>query len=512
MAQMLLETLERNYARLRGAIDTLIDHSRVEDGSIKIEIPLDSLQNPTPGPTSAITTQLPSPAANKTSATYNPLEATPPAESHTNYRILLIDDSTLYRSLIRMLLTNEGYTVIEASNGIVGLDIARQQQPDLIVLDMEMPFLHGTQVSQILREDPDTKTIPQIFVSSHARLLEMAPPNVGVVSKSSEPTALLAAIQQTIAAGLLRAEQPPTLLIVDDEPDLVRILETILQENGYRVVSAHSGPEALVLAQKQSFDLIILDLLLPDLDGFAVLGALRARSSTAITPIILLSARDSAEEKVRGLQLGADDYVTKPFAADELVARVRAALRRRELEGGANPSTRLPGNVAIEQTIRRRIEQQQSFAVCYTDLDNFKAYNDTYGFLKGDAVIQQTAHVLLSTVEQVGNRDDFVGHIGGDDFIVITTPDRAKQVCTKAIELFDTFAPLFYDPETRSQGYIDAFDRQGRPVRYPFVSLSIAVVSDTQRAIRHFAEVAQRAVELKKRAKEIPGSAYVIEE
>ncbi len=206
----------------------------------------------------------------------------------------------------------------------------------------------------------------------HMRLLDQAPPNVEVVPKTAAPTALLDAIQRTIAAGRLRAEQPPTLLIVDDEPDLLRILEVMLHEDGYRVVSASAGNEALLLAQKQSFDPLILDLLLPDLDGFAVLGALRARAPTALTPIILLSARDSAAEKVRGLQLGADDYVTKPFSAAELLARVRAAPRRRELEGGANPSTRLPGNVAIEQAIRRRIENNQPFAVCYTDLEQLQ--------------------------------------------------------------------------------------------------------------------------------------------
>ncbi len=115
-------------------------------------------------------------------------------------------------------------------------------------------------------------------------------------------------------------------------------------------------------------------------------------------------------------------------------------------------------------------------------------------------MIQQTAHVLLAAVELAGNRDDFVGHIGGDDFIVITSPNRAEAVSAQAIEAFDALAPLFYDAETRTRGYIDAHDRQGQPDALPFVSLSIAVVSNGQRAIPHLAEVAQRAVEFKKSA------------
>jgi diguanylate cyclase (GGDEF)-like protein len=512
LTRELLETLERNCTRLRSAVDTLLEHSQVAEGQVWVNVPLEAF-NQALGELATMLPVLNTTAAPASIADspHTPAPA-PLADGTTIYSVLLIEDSPTYRGVMRMLLQGAGYIVLEAANGILGVDIARLQKPDLIVLDLELPLLSGEQVSQILREDPDTKAVPQIYVSGHMRLLDQAPPNVEVVPKTAAPTALLDAIQRTIAAGRLRAEQPPTLLIVDDEPDLLRILDVMLQEDGYRVVSASAGPEALVLAQKQSFDLIILDLLLPDLDGFAVLGALRARAATAMTPIILLSARDSAAEKVRGLQLGADDYVTKPFSAAELLARVRAALRRRELEGGANPSTRLPGNVAIEHAIRRRIENNQPFAVCYTDLDNFKAYNDTYGFLKGDAVIQQTAHVLLAAVEQAGNRDDFVGHIGGDDFIVITSPNRAELVCARAIEAFDALAPLFYDAETRTLGYIDAHDRQGRPMRFPFVSLSIAVVSNGQRAILHLAEVAQRAVELKKRAKEIVGSAYVIEE
>jgi diguanylate cyclase (GGDEF)-like protein len=518
----LLETMERNYARLHNTLDILLEHSEVVEGQVQIIAPLGAFGVVPEKPTASVPshTAQPEPPATRQQ---EPAAATAPAALAEGGKptptvasgagtVLLIEDSATYRGVIRMMLQGAGYIVLEAVNGMQGVDMARQHHPDLILLDLDLPVLSGPQVAQVLREDPETKAIPLIYVSGYTRLLAQAPPDVEVMPKTAAPTALLDVVQRTITAGRSRAEQPPTLLIVDDEPDLQRILGAILREDGYRVVSAAAGTEALALAQKQSFDLIILDLLLPDIDGFAVLGALRARPATALTPIILLSARVSAAEKVRGLHLGADDYVTKPFSADELLARVRAALRRHELEGGANPSTRLPGNIAIERAIRRRIETNTPFAVCYSDLDNFKAYNDTYGFLKGDAVIHQTAHVLLAAVEREGNHDDFVGHIGGDDFVVITTPDRAEQVCTRAITAFDALAPLFYDTETRARGYIDAHDRQGRPMRFPIVSLSIAVVSNERNAILHLAEVAQRSVELKKRAKEITGSVYVMED
>jgi DNA-binding response OmpR family regulator len=425
---------------------------------------------------------------------------------------LLIGECIRDEYAIDSALRAAGYYLLCANTGPDGIDMAREQHPDLIVLDLDLPLPGAHQVAQILREDPETKTIPMIYAAGSTPAPAQLPPHVDLLPRGAEPETLLMLTDQSIAAARARAEQVPTLLIVDDDADIQRILALRLQQDGYRVVRANTGAEALIAAHKQLFDLVILDLLLPDIDGFSVMGALRARTATAMMPIILLSARDSAAEKVRGLQLGADDYVTKPFSPAELQARVSAALRRHEREAGANPSTGLPGNIAIERALRHRIQRNLPFAVCYADIDNFKAYNDTYSFLKGDAVIQQTAHVLLEAIEQRGNHDDFVGHIGGDDFVVITTPDRAPQISAHAIASFDLLAPLFYDPETRQRGYIDAIDRQGRPARFPFVSLSIGIVSTALHPITHVAEVAQRSVEPKKHAKELPGSVYVFEE
>lgn len=160
----------------------------------------------------------------------------------------------------------------------------------------------------------------------------------------------------------------------------------------------------------------------------------------------------------------------------------------------------------------RRINQKTPFAVCYSDLDNFKAYNDTYSFLKGDAIIQQTAHVLMAAVRQHGNLDDFVGHIGGDDFVIITTPDRVEALCCEAIARFDEVIPFYYDAEVRARGYIDGIDRQGNPARFPLVSISIAVVTNRERPFSHPGEVAQRSIEPKKLAKRQLGSVYVVDD
>jgi len=505
----LIETLERNYMRLNSSIDILLRNVRIAGDTVEIIVPLDLFgvaDQPEPD----------TPAAEESATTgtgdnhITTMDQLPAA--NIPGMILIIAGRSEQRERVHAALDRAGYQVLLPNSGAEGIDLARVRHPDLIVIDHQLALPGASQVAKILRDDPDTKTIPLIFIADRPFTPEPLLQQIEVVLLHEDSEVLVALVSKRIDAARASASLAPTLLIVDDDADIQRIVMLRLQQDGYRVVQARNGAEALIAAQKQTFDMIILDLLLPDIDGFSVLGALRARTATATTPIVLLSARDSAAEKVRGFQLGADDYVTKPFSPAELQARVRAALRRYEREAGANPSTRLPGNIAIEQTLRRRIEQNVPFAVCYADLDNFKAYNDTYSFLKGDAIIQQTAHVLLEAVEQAGNTDDFVGHIGGDDFVVITSPDRAEQIAGVAIRQFDLLSPLFYDPVTRKRGYIDALDRQGRPTRYSFVSLSIGIVSSGRHPIQHVAEVAQRSVEPKKRAKDLPGSVYVVED
>jgi PleD family two-component response regulator len=501
----LLETLERNCARLSSTVEVLLHNSRLDDDSIEIVVPLRALGLGA-APAAA---RAPTPGANVLEQQAQPSAA---PERETMYAVLIIGAPSAARDSIAETLVGAAFDVLLATGGAGGIDIARDRRPDLVILDLDLPLPGAQQVAQVLREDPETKTIPLIFAVGQTPSPAQLPPHVDLLPPDAPRAALLALVEQTLAAAHARASQAPAVLVVDDDADIQRIVTLRLQQDGYRVLAATTGTEALIVAQKQLFDLIILDLLLPDIDGITVLGALRARTATAMTPIILLSAKNSSQEKVRGLRLGADDYVTKPFSPAELQARIRAALRRHEREAGANPSTRLPGNIAIERTLRQRIEQNRPFAVCYADIDNFKAYNDTYSFLKGDAVIHQTANVLLEAVERYGNRDDFVGHIGGDDFVVVTTPERMETLCAGAIDSFDSLAPLFYDAETRERGYIDALDRRGRATRYPFVSLSIGIVSTERAPIGHVAEVAQRSVEPKKRAKDQLGSWYVIED
>lgn len=299
------------------------------------------------------------------------------------------------------------------------------------------------------------------------------------------------------------------ILIVDDEPDIRDILKIILTQENYEVIEACNGQEGLDLAKTKSPDLIILDYKMPKLDGREVCLQLKKDILLRHLPIIMLTGKGELSDKVKGLDAGADDYIVKPFEPQELLARIRMALRRAEQDLDANPLTRLPGNISILNELQAALEKNQPFAVCYLDLDKFKSYNDKYGFEHGDEVIKETARILIHSLQDINRSNDFIGHIGGDDFVIITSPAAADELCKKIIQEFEKRVPSFYNPEDRKKSYIISIDRQGKKRKIPLLSISIGVVTNEFRKISHVAEIGEIGAELKSRAKKLERSNYI---
>jgi len=248
---------------------------------------------------------------------------------------------------------------------------------------------------------------------------------------------------------------------------------------------------------------------MPKMDGLQVCDLIKRDLLLAHLPIIMVTGKGEVSDKIDGINSGADDYIVKPFEPKELLARIRMVLRRTQRDLEANPLTRLPGNIAILNELSNCIEKKIPYAVCYVDLDKFKAYNDKYGFEHGDDVIRETARILLGAVKEYGNPQDFVGHIGGDDFVVITTPDLTDRICEKIIHDFDKISPLFYNQEDRENGFIVGYDRQNQIHKIRLLSVSIGVVTNETRQITHVAQVGEIGAELKKLAKNEEKSNYV---
>jgi diguanylate cyclase (GGDEF)-like protein len=301
------------------------------------------------------------------------------------------------------------------------------------------------------------------------------------------------------------------ILIVDDDPDILDVLRITLETEGYEVIEGHDGQEALDIIKKTTPDLLITDFKMPKIGGDEVCRLLKQDILVQHMPIIMLTGKGDVTDKVHGINAGADDYIVKPFEPQELVARVKMVLRRTARDLDANPLTKLPGNVSILNEIQGRIDRDELFSVCYIDLDKFKAFNDKYGFEKGDEVIKNTARILINAVQESGTLHDFIGHIGGDDFVIVTAPDKSEGLCKNIISKFDSMVPNLYTKEDREKGYIIAKDRQGQAKKIHFLSISIGIVNNEKKRIKHVAEVGQMGAELKEYAKSLKGSNYVTE-
>lgn len=299
------------------------------------------------------------------------------------------------------------------------------------------------------------------------------------------------------------------ILIVDDDPDIRDVLKLTLEDENYAILEAENGEEALKIITSKPLDLVLLDYKMPVMDGPAVLRKIKSDLLLRHLPIIMVTGKGELEDKIEGLDAGADDYITKPFEPKELLARIRMTLRHTERDLEANPLTRLPGNISILSELSRRLESQSLFAVAYLDLDKFKSYNDKYGFEAGDEVIRETARILLKVTLEKGNSNDFVGHIGGDDFVVITTPEKIDDICQEIIARFDKKSPFFYNGEDRKRGYIIARDRKNNEEKISLLSISIGVITNETKKINHVAEIGEIGAELKGYAKSREGSNYI---
>lgn len=283
-------------------------------------------------------------------------------------------------------------------------------------------------------------------------------------------------------------------------------LQAELASAGLRLRTTARGEDVLATVRRSRPAVVVLDLRTDYRGtGEVVLSALKRDAYTAVVPCLVLS---SGHDVARLLRAGADEVIEGEADLVLSAARVAAALRRSMRDLAAQPTTRLPGALAIEAELERQIALGAAFAACYADLDHFKEYNDRYGFREGDRVIRMVARVLHDSAVGVAGSDAFVGHIGGDDFMLVLPLARAAEVCELAIEVFDAFAPFQYSDADRRSGYYFGKDRRGQLHRVPLMSLSIGASTTERRRLRSVAEVSRLASEMKSFAKARPGSVY----
>ncbi len=421
--------------------------------------------------------------------------------------VLVVEDEPEIAYILKATLLAKGYRVHLATTGDEGLALARRHRPDLISLDVRLPDIDGFRLMEIFRHDPETHAAPILVVSAiDERQRAFKAGASAFLQKPIETDKLMATLDSLISGRA--GKRVGRVLVVDDDEAVRQICVEVLSNAGFEVASAATLEQARRAIRERRPDVMLLDVVLPDGEGFTFLEELKAERAGSRLAVMFVSARTETSAKIRALKLGGEDYLTKPFDALELCARVESVMRRKEAEFGSSPTTQLPGSAAIEREVAKRLAERRPFAFCYLDLDNLKAYNDYYGFAKADGVVRQTGDLLREIIAQEGRPQDFLGHVAGDDFVFITEPSTVDAVCRRAIEAFDRIIPLYYDRTDRERGYIEAEDRFGERRRFPIMSVSIVAVMCDGGSADH-ASLARMAADLKKRAKAIQGSVYL---
>ncbi|WP_428040184.1 GGDEF domain-containing response regulator [Candidatus Avelusimicrobium fimicolum] len=305
-------------------------------------------------------------------------------------------------------------------------------------------------------------------------------------------------------------EHNAKILLADDSHAIRFLVSEILTNAGFTVIEAEDGQEAIDKTYKENPDLLILDYEMPHKTGFDVVREVRSRTGYLHTPIIIFTAVSDKSTKLEGLGLDIDDYLTKPADEDEIVARVKLLLKRNKQKMDCNPLTRLPGNPSIQARVEQEIASGRTFAVLYCDLNNFKSFNDKYGFEAGDRVLKTESQIIVSAAMQ--DPASFVGHIGGDDFIVVCSFDKADTIAQEITSKTDAVAPSFYNEEDRTNGYMISTNRKGETEKFNFLSIGIGIVHNTKKPLTSFAMVSNIGSELKCLAKKHEnGSFYVMD-
>ncbi len=299
------------------------------------------------------------------------------------------------------------------------------------------------------------------------------------------------------------------ILLADDSSSIRDLVSEILTDAGFTVVTAQDGQEALEKIYKENPDLLILDYEMPYKTGFEVVQDVRQHTGYLHTPIIIFTAVTDKDTKLQGLGLDIDDYLTKPADADEVVARVKLLLKRNKQKMDCNPLTRLPGNPSIQARIEQEINSGRKFAVLYCDLNNFKSFNDKYGFAAGDRVLLATSRLLTDAAQT--DPDSFVGHIGGDDFILVCGLEHAENIAQKIVEEMTRLSPSFYNETDRAQGFMVSTNRKGEQEKFSLLSIGIGIVHNSLKPLTSFAQVSSLGSELKCLAKKHNGSYYAID-
>lgn len=287
------------------------------------------------------------------------------------------------------------------------------------------------------------------------------------------------------------------LLIVEDDFDISNMLRIYFSGQGYEVDIAPRGSVALEKTRQNLPHLIVLDIMLPDIDGYEVCRQLRTNTRTSHIPVIFLTQKDERSDRLQGLELGADDYITKPFDIEELKLRVQNAIKRVERESLTDPRSGLPSGRLIEEQLRKII-RTDGWALMDIRIDHYDPFREAYGFVAGDDVLRFAAMKMNEIVDKLGTADDFIGHAGGDNFIIVTTESLVAGIQAEIKARFADEVLTHYNFMDRDQGHIFYTNQNGEKQKAPLMCIGIGVVSPSQHRFADIREITELAAEARR--------------
>jgi PleD family two-component response regulator len=302
------------------------------------------------------------------------------------------------------------------------------------------------------------------------------------------------------------------ILFIDDEPEILKAVKFYLEDEDFEVHIAEEGNRAIELAESIQPDLIILDVMMPVMDGIQVCRLLRSRTRTRLIPIIFLTARESVEDKIKGLEAGGVDYITKPFNNQELMARVKAHIRSSKEELSSHPVTGLPGAPSIERDVNRRLQEGEIFTAVFAGIEHFRAYREAYGISRGDKLLLFVSRLLEEAVSGPLKERGFLGQPSYEEFFFLCPNEQARSVCELVIERFEEERLEYYLEQHRQLGELTYYDYRGDLIRAPYVNLALGGVCNARRFVTTYSAVAEWGAQALLKARAQGACTFVFEE
>ncbi len=299
------------------------------------------------------------------------------------------------------------------------------------------------------------------------------------------------------------------IYLISSDEVLNRKIINSLSKEGYLIFTKPSLQEALTKIYESPPSLIIVDNNSATGKSLKLLQNLKRDNLFSQIPVIIFLMPEVEKNIIEWTDFPVDDYMTTAFHSYELINRVALCINRFKRALDPNPLTRLPGNTSILREIQETLDMEKDMAIAYLDVDNFKAFNDKYGFARGDEALRMTARILSNIIHDYIHEEAFVGHVGGDDFVFTVPTVYIEKICERIIQSFDSIVPSLYEESDRERGYITSKDRTGKKTKFPIMTISIALVLNDKKRFKHYGEVSETASQVKKHVKKLPGSNFM---